>query len=85
MTHQLNTNDAIRNALRVVNKIMTQAKAMCLWQIQGPRNSVLEAWVIGQRIVIVQAYADGGWSHYLQSEHDNNLADATVELLTLGE
>jgi hypothetical protein len=82
MTH-LKINDAMCNAFGVITKIMTEAKATCLWRVGGPNGSALEGWTVGKRVVIVQAFKEGGWSHYLQSENDNNLADATIELLTL--
>lgn len=85
MAQQLKINDDIRGTLGGISKIMTRANGTCLWQVQGPNSSVLEGWVVGKRVVIVQSYAEGGWSHYLQSENDDNLADATVELLTLAE
>lgn len=87
MTHQqaLKFSKGARAAQAQFTPILVKAGGRCLWQIQGPNNSVLEGWAIGRRVVIVQAFEEAGWSHYLQSENDNNLADATIELLTLAE
>lgn len=55
------------------------ATVRCLWQMRGPKNTVI-AWMeclqVGSGVVIVQTFKGGGWEAY--SSLPVNEIDATV-------
>lgn len=52
-------------AMTRVQPTLVDLDARCLWQVKGPNNSILEARVVGQSVVIFQYFAEGGVAHYV--------------------
>lgn len=57
--------DFSQTQMKVV-AIMGELNARAQWSVNGPNGSVIDAYMVGGRIVIVHFYEDGGCDHYVQ-------------------
>jgi hypothetical protein len=56
-----------QETMRKVYELMDKADGRRLFITNGPNeNSEFEGWVVGDRIVIMQIWKEGGCDHYVQ-------------------
>lgn len=67
---QLEIDMNFRETQFKVNTIMGELSARHLWSAKATVGSYVDAYRVGDQVVIVHTYKDGGCSHYVQG-HGN--------------
>ena len=71
-------DQSLRQVLHMFNKLNAQFLAV----FPGPNKTEMRFYSVHGRLVLVQLWHDGGWTHYVQSPH-NSLAGTQAELEAL--